>query len=430
LTIQRQTSHNSKVEVGYIGRIINHEYQPVNLNAVPYMMVAGTQNFAQAYLALEKALGCTTSAAQCGASVPQNITTQSFFETALAGTGYCTGYTSCTAAVVANELGNLSTQSVWSIWSDLDNGGFNFPRSMQNTPIAGSANGSGGQMTSGMAENASLGHGNYNAGFASFSLQSWHGLTLKNNFTYSKSLGTGAEAQATSEYTTNDMFNLNAMYGLQPFYRKFVYNAFMVWQEPFYKAQRGILGRAVGGWEVAPIFTTGSGSPLYCSTQTNAQSFGSADGDSYATNEQCVFTSKYTGGMHSHYDIAGGTDPYGNSVGVPAPGTPPQGAVNVFKNPVAVYDQVRAPMLGLDTKNPGVGPITGTPYWNVDMNIQKDIRVVERVNVQLTAIFVNIFNHNVLADPGLGLGSSSSWGTQSTQVNAPRQMEIGAHIVF
>jgi hypothetical protein len=64
------------------------------------------------------------------------------------------------------------------------------------------------------------------------------------------------------------------------------------------------------------------------------------------------------------------------------------------------------------------------------MNIQKDIRVVERVNVQLTAIFVNIFNHNVLADPGLGLGSSSSWGSQTAQVNAPRQLEIGAHIVF
>jgi hypothetical protein len=430
LTIQRQTSHNSKVEVGYIGRIINHEYQPVNLNAVPYMTTSGTQNFAQAYLALEKALGCVSSAAQCGVNVPTNITAQPFFESALAGTGYCTGYATCTAAVVANELGNLSTQSVWSLWSDLDNGGFNFPRSMMNTPIAGSANGAGGQMTSGMAENASLGHGNYNAGFASFSLQNWHGLTLKNNFTYSKALGTGAEAQATSEYTTNDMFNLNAMYGLQPFYRKFVYNAFMVWQEPFYKGQRGLLGRAVGGWELAPIFTTGSGSPLYCSTQTNAQSFGSADGDSYATNEQCVFTSKYTGGMHSHYNVYGGTDPYGNSVGVPSPGTPTQAAVNVFKNPVAVFDQVRAPMLGLDTKNPGVGPITGTPYWNVDMNIEKDFRVVERVNVQLTAILVNIFNHNVLSDPGLGLSSSSSWGTQSTQANQPRQLEIGAHIVF
>ncbi len=34
----------------------------------------------------------------------------------------------------ALPVGNLNTQSVWSLWSDLDNGGFNFPRSMMNTP--------------------------------------------------------------------------------------------------------------------------------------------------------------------------------------------------------------------------------------------------------------------------------------------------------
>ena len=246
LTIQRQTSRNSKIEVGYIGRIIHHEYQPVDLNAVPYMMSVGGQNFAQAYAALEKALGCATSAAQCGVNVPNSFTPQPFFESALSGTGYCTGYANCTAAVVANELGNLTSQSVWSLWSDLDNGGFNFPRTMMNTPIPGSTNGSGGQMAYGMAENASLGHGNYNGGFVSFSLQNWHGLTMHHNFTYSKALGTGAEVQATSEYTVNDPFNLDAMYGVQPFNRKFVYNTYMVMQDPFYKHQNGLLGRLGG----------------------------------------------------------------------------------------------------------------------------------------------------------------------------------------
>ena len=42
--------------------------------------------------------------------------------------------------MVANEgvsgTGNLATQSVWNLYSDLDNGGFNFPRSMMNTSTA------------------------------------------------------------------------------------------------------------------------------------------------------------------------------------------------------------------------------------------------------------------------------------------------------
>jgi hypothetical protein len=50
--------------VGYIGRRITHEYQPVNINAVPYMMTLGGQSFAKAYAAIEKGLGCATSFAR------------------------------------------------------------------------------------------------------------------------------------------------------------------------------------------------------------------------------------------------------------------------------------------------------------------------------------------------------------------------------
>jgi len=40
-TIQRQMSRRLTLEVGYIGRRITHEYQPVELNPVPYMMTLG-----------------------------------------------------------------------------------------------------------------------------------------------------------------------------------------------------------------------------------------------------------------------------------------------------------------------------------------------------------------------------------------------------
>ncbi len=457
LTIQRQVSRTTLVEVGYIGRIIRHEYQPINLNAVPYMTTSGGQAFSTAYAGLQKALGCATSAAACGASVPSptlaggvpnpayasfvnsvaTSATQPFFESAL-NSSYCAGtmsnksgvaYANCTAAVIDNELGNLVSQSVWSMWSDLDSGGFNFPRSMQNTAIPGSALGGSGQMTSGVAMNASIGYGNYNGGFITVKTNDWHGLTFQQNFTYSKALGTGAEVQATSEYTANDPFDLHKMYGLQPFQRKFVYNMFLVANEPWFKNQAGILGRLAGGWQVAPIFTAGSGEPVYCNTQTDAQSFGSGDGNNYFDNEQCVFTSKYNGGNSSHYNIAGGTDSFGNSVGTATAG-PGSASVNLFKDPVAVWNQVRAPILGIDTRNPGVGPITGMPYWNVDMSLAKNFRITEHASFEYSMIFTNVFNHNVLADPGLSLSSPSSWGVLSAQINKPRNMEFGLRARF
>ena len=428
LTIQRRLSRNNTFEVGYIGRLIHHEYQPYNLNVVPYMMAKGGQSFASAYAALETALDCTKSAGACGAAgIPKNITPQPFFEAALAGTGYCTGYASCTAAVMANELGNLTSQAVWSLWSDLDNGGFNFPRTMQNTPI--SSSNASGQASSGLALNASTGYGNYNGAFITLITQDWHGLLMHNNFTYSKALGTGAFVQATSAYTPNDAFDLSKMYGVQAFNRKFVYNAYLVWEEPYFKGQQGILGRAAGGWSLAPIFTAGNGEPLYCSTQTNGQSFGSADANNYGTNEQCVFTSKYTGGYSSHYSVGGGNDAFGNAVGTATAG-PGSQSINMFKDPVAVWNQVRAPILGIDSKNPGVGPITGTPYWNVDLSVQKSLKVYESVSLQFSVIFTNVFNHDVLADPGLALSSSSTWGVQNSQTNTPRKMEFGMRASF
>ncbi len=388
LTIQRQLTNKILLEVGYIGRRITHEYQPININAVPYMMTKGGQKFSAAYAAVETALGCAQSFNACGAAIPgtkaaaiayaNTFAAQPFFETALANTGYCSGFASCTAAVVFNEgfgTGNLLTQSVWSLWSDLDNGGFNFPRSMLNTPLncpTGAEIGCNGQLSSGVGVNASVGYGNYNAGFVSLKVNNWRGVTLQQNFTYSKALGTGAFVQATSEYTPNDAFDLHNMYGLQNFDRKFVYNIYALYEPPFYKGQQGLLGHVLGGWSFSPVFAAGSGAPLYCNTNTDAQSFGSGDGSNFFNNEQCIFTKTYTGGNSIHNTA---------------------GALNIFADPAAVFASTRNPILGLDTGTGGYDP--GCPSFC-----------------------------------GLDPTSSGSWGVIDTQGNNPRAMQFGFRINF
>ena len=243
-TIQRQLSRRVTMEVGYIGRRIANEFQPVDLNTVPYMMTQGGQTFANAYknVVLQYCGGIAGMAGGgCAANVGA-VTPQPFFETALAGTGYCTPGT-CTAKMATNEGSNLANAQVWSLWSDLDSGGFNFPRSMMNTAIPSTCNattsqGCNGQVTSGIAVNTSIGYANYNAGFASLKIADWKGLTMQSNFTWSKALGTGAFVQATSSYTPLDAFNLDSTYGRQGFDRKFVYNAFFVYQPPSTKVNR------------------------------------------------------------------------------------------------------------------------------------------------------------------------------------------------
>jgi hypothetical protein len=414
-SIQHQFSSKMSVEVGAISRWIHHEYQPINTNVVPYMMTLGGQQFQSAYAAIEKAMGCATSVNACNAAnLPSTLAAlapQPFFEAALAGTGYCTPG-NCTATVVTNEFANFQKQKVWTLWSDLDKGGtapgFNFPYSMLNT---------NGQITSGVGVNASVGHGNYNAGFVTFKMNDWHGVTMQHNFTWSKALGTGAFVQATSEQTVVDAFDLDRDYGVQAFDRKFVYTAFFVYQPPIYKGQQGLLGHVLGGWTFSPIFTAGSGAPLMCANNTGfvfaaysgAQEFGSADGLNYATDANCVAPSNW-----------GGSSVHGLS----------NGTVNLFADPTAVFNQVRPPILGIDNRTGGLGPFRGLPYWNVNLGIKKNFRVTERFSADASVNFVNVLNHNQLLDPVLSIRSPGSFGELTTEGTTPRTMEFGIRVSF
>jgi Carboxypeptidase regulatory-like domain len=439
VSLQRQMSRRLTLELGYIGRRITHEYQPININAVPYMMTLGGQQFANAYknVVLQycggiQGLGGGGCAGDAGA-----VQRQPFFESAM-NPKYCAGFTSCTAAVVANEGGNLASQQVWTMWSDLDSGvgcptgqvacansDFNFPRSMMNTPIVGSSYGSQGQLTSGVAMNASVGHGNYNGGFASVKMADWRGVTMQSNFTWSKALGTGAFVQATSGYTPEDPFNLNEMYGPQFYNRKFVYNTFVVYSPPFYKGQQGVMGRLLGGWTFSTIFTAGSGQPdQVWNSGFASESFG--EGDS-ATNYLSLETEVPIGPLpahgHAYYNTPGAN-------GIGTSGLP----VNIFKDPVAAFDNYRNPILGLDTRDTDY--LTGLPYWNLDYSMRKNVRVTEQVALEFQGNFINVFNHNQWLDPGQpwGLFSPSTFGNLAGSAQETpggnRTIQLGARVRF
>jgi Carboxypeptidase regulatory-like domain len=430
VSIQRQLARGVTLEIGYIGRRITHEYQPVNLNAVPYMMTKGGQQFSQAYrnVVLQYCGGIAGLAGGGCTANPTAVTPQPFFETALAGTGYCTGFSSCTAAVVNKEgsskinksaTGNLTNASVWSLWSDLDTGcvslpcaspGFNFANTMMNTI---------GQMSSGVASNGSIGYGNYNAGFATIKMADWRGLTMQSNFTYSKALGTGADVQATSEYTPDDPFNLRTTYGYQSYDRKFVYNLFFVYAPPFYTGQSGWKGRLLGGWSFAPVFTAGSGQPFEIYTSTgDGQEYGAGDNVNFFGNENAVQIGPVAGG-HAYYNRPSG--------GLP---------VNLFKAGTAAVMDFRNPILGLDNKDGGNGNYFGMPYWNLDFSVRKNIKLTESYALEFQGVFANVLNHNQFQDPDFitGLFGPPTFGalpgSATEQLGGIRQIEVGARFRF
>jgi hypothetical protein len=248
LSIQRELAPKVLMEIGYIGRIIRNEWQQVNVDAVPYMTTLGGQSFAQAFNAMYWPLNAG------GVPAPQP-----FFENALGGTGsaFCKGFTSCTAAVAANSTMNqqITTTSVYDFWATLNRtNGWTLGRTM---PSSSSAALPSGQISA-LYLQGSTGFGNYNAAYGTFSTQNWHGITTRANFTWGRALGTGNQVQASSSYTVQDPWDMHAMYGPQFYDYKFIFNTSVVWDDPFYRTQKGIIGHLLGGWIVAPIFTARS----------------------------------------------------------------------------------------------------------------------------------------------------------------------------
>ena len=439
-TVQRQINSKMSIEVGYVGRHMTHEFQPININAVPYMMTLGGQRFDKAYGQMVWQY-CGGNQGMAGGNCAGNlaaVTPQPFFESAL-NKAYCAGYASCTQAVAAKEgnngTGNIGVANVWSLWSNLDGGAFNFPRSMMNTSIPGSSFGDSGQLTSGVGMNTSFGYGNYNGMFVSYKMSQWHGLTLQSNFTYGKALGTGSQVQATSQYTISDPYDYGRNYGLQPWDRKFLFNVWLVYQPPFFQSQHGLKGHLLGGWSFAPILDTGSGLPLGVwagnfwadgGLYGGGQSFGASDATNFGSFENAINMCAPNSFGSSRHNNPVPSNLGGNGYGP-----------SLFRDPQAAYNCFRNPILGIDTgHNGGAGNLRGMPFWNVDFSIKKNVMITERFSAEFGAIFTNIFNHNQLFDPtsagssGNALGDTGDWGALEGQVNNPRKIELGLRVRF
>ncbi len=99
LTIQRELSRNQTLEVGYIGRKIQHEGQQVNLDAVPYMTTLGNQQFSQAWANMYT--GVCGLGAVCANNAITAVAPQPFIEAALGGpnSSYCAGFSSCNRGI-------------------------------------------------------------------------------------------------------------------------------------------------------------------------------------------------------------------------------------------------------------------------------------------------------------------------------------------
>ena len=254
---------------------------------------------------------------------------------------------------------------------------------------------------------------NYNSLQATINRRLSHGLQVGLAYTWSKLLTTNYEDRGSAAY---DTYDLKENYGLSSTNTPQMLSINYVYQEPFFKQQRG-LGLVLGGWELSGIVTIQSGQsqtitqnndPWALVTTTNSTQACTISG----TTTSCPL---YPGGLG-----------IGPSTIFPRPNQSGSASgpktVNEFFNTAVFSDAIGQ----FGTAAPG--SVLGPGYQRWDTSLFKNIRLGERVAVQLRLETFNTFNHGSPNSVVTNV-DEASFG-QVNGYHIPRNVQIGGKINF
>ena len=421
-TIQRTLPGKMILELGYVGRFGRNLAGSINFNSAPYMFKDKTsgQTFAQAYDAL---------ATQLRAGVaPTAVTSQPWFENQLPGfaaTSGCAGTSSATSCLAAGNSTSIINNNVSSVFDsiDFDRLGLGL-QSYNNLQVLD------------LFMRDSHDHSNYNAFVVTLRNNNWHGLVFDLNYTRSKSLDDVGAVQNAAKYHSSS-YNFALDYGPSFFNRPNVFNALFNYDLPFGGSHRltsshAFVNKFIAGWYASGILRISSGLPNLVTV--SGQSFGG--GDIFGISAGMLPTvpvGSLGAGMHSGI-CSTGAGSGGNGPGCATAGTGT--GLNYFANPAAALADFRPTLLATDTNDGRNSPLPGLGFWNFDMSLGKSTSITERLKVEFSADFFNLFNHVNFLDPSLDTTNPSTFGVINTQlvpadrIQGSRWIQLGLRVRF
>jgi hypothetical protein len=239
------------------------------------------------------------------------------------------------------------------------------------------------------------------------------------NYTWSRDLTNSQNDYSTPPQNT---YNINGDYGRATDDRTNVFAMDYVWELPWMKDQRGLVGHLVGGWETSGIIAINSGLPL-----TISESGGSQIVYGY-TN----VLGQTNGGFASD---AAGIGILGNTNAGLRP--------NMVANPKNGYGQqihtrqqwfyrgaFAAPQPGSgQVGNEKRGVVDAPGFNRIDVGLFRNFKIHEGVSFQLRGEAFNVLNHTNLGSPGTTATTSSSFGI-ITSARDNRILQVAGKIRF
>jgi len=297
------------------------------------------------------------------------------------------------------------------------------------------------------------------------------GLQFDTGFTYSKLLDVNSELfagcstiggqSAPYYFTTNGKPHLD--YGRASFDHRFSYKFSVVYQEPFFKNEKGFLGHALGGWNLGSLFQFYSGHPLevwdgrtrYRARDAGGNVLSDASGipinlgGDYnldgTSNDRPVFVGSSLKSVYSHGTPANGIFKDNNIIGCAAAWVPSTVA-NVSacnarfgaSTPNALFATPPYPGSGLTYERFGTlgrDVFTGPNFAQLDLSLGKTFKITERTSLDIRGQAQNVANHANF-DAVTGNLASGNFGNAQELVPfglgepKSRVMSIGARVAF
>lgn len=243
--------------------------------------------------------------------------------------------------------------------------------------------------------------------------RAFHGLTMLNSYTFSKSIDTATEIRAggTAQQSLNNWNLDQENHGRSTFDVRHRYVNSLLYELPVgrgkrYLSQGGSADYVLGGWQVNAITTVSTGLPftIYSGVDTANSGVGSL----------------------VHPDAILGVDPkpanqtadrwFNPSAFTLAPDCRNQAVFNTLSNPLVCFG------------NLGRNTFSAPGLVNFDFSLMKRFQITESANVQFRTEFFNIFNTPPLGFPNNNLQNSTVGRVLSA--GASRQIQFSLRFAF
>jgi hypothetical protein len=252
------------------------------------------------------------------------------------------------------------------------------------------------------------------------------------NYTWSKAL-----TNATADYTggPQNTYNINAGYGRAAIDRTNIITLDGVYELPWYRDQKGLVGRAVGGWELSAIYAINSGLPLTITesaSATNVVNYSSGSGANVGAQTSVLNPKALNGGPVTDSGGLGILGPSASGLRPSQVLDPNNGyggrihtRLNWFYRPAFVAPSPAS--FGVGDEKTGV--VNGPGFNRLDVGIFRNFRIFNDLVFQLRGEAFNAANHTNWQGVGTTASSASTFG-QVTSTRDARILQVAGKITF